>query len=365
VTNDPRLEPQSDLSVLFRSVFNAAPDAMLLVDEKGCVVLVNTKVGVVFGYDDPTDLLGQMVEVLVPQQFRPTHPRRRTGYNHRPLDLLTLSGQRQDGSSFPAEISLAPVPSGSETWSCVTVRDITGRIEAEDEAHRAREAVLATITHELRTPLAVILGYTELVAAMDHVSLVEVHRIAKVIEASAHRELRMVNDLLTLSSFAESDQHLDLDIIDAVALVHGCVDKAAPRAAAAEVSLDMITDSTSLQAGPLLIPGDVLRLSQVFENLIENAIKFTPPGGRVEVSVGPADGFVVVQVQDTGVGVAIGEQRHLFERLFRTRSAIAGQTPGAGLGLAIVHAIVTAHHGTIAVTSVLGEGARFVVTLPQ
>jgi two-component system, OmpR family, phosphate regulon sensor histidine kinase PhoR len=116
---------------------------------------------------------------------------------------------------------------------------------------------------------------------------------------------------------------------------------------------------------PAPIVGDASRLGQVLDNLISNALKFTPSGGRVDVSVAAAADGVVLEVRDTGAGIPAAEQERLFERFYRTAGAQAGAVPGTGLGLSIVRAIVEAHHGRVALESAEGKGSAFRVWLPE
>lgn len=346
---------------LFRATLDAVPDAVVVVDARGVIVTANTQVEAVFGYR-PDELEQQLVEVLVPPRLRADHPRRRSGYTRRPMGLLQLSAVRRDGTEFPAEISLAPLDlGGGATATAATVRDITERIRLEREADRLRDEMLATVTHELRTPLTVIIGYVELLRELDEdVRPAERRRLLEKVAHSAERELTLVNDLLTIATSSLSGLRLDLGDVDLDALVATTV---------AERRRDAARHAVTLVARPsgspdAVVRADAQRLRQVLDNLLGNALKFTPAGGTVTVGVDALGDSVVLTVRDTGPGIAPEERERVFERLYRSPTAIVDAVPGTGLGLAIVRTIVEAHRGTVAVTGEPGEGATFSVQVP-
>jgi len=368
--------PYSD--ALFRGVFEVVPDAVLVVDDGGRIVIANERCREVFGRD-PETLVGRPVDDLVPRRFRPGHRRRRDEYGAapqpRPLGLLRLSALRADGTEFPAEISLASLEADGRRYVATTVRDITvpvrdeqrvrdlvsERSRIESESQRLRDEVIATVSHELRTPLTSIIGYAELLADLDAPDVsARTRRLVAVIERNAQRELKLVDDLLTLAYLDDDRLRLHRAPTDLVELSHRVVDDAVLRAR--ERGLTLSFDRSAPSGRPVL--GDAFRLVQVLENLVTNALKFTPPGGRVEVAVSDGGDHGVVEVRDTGIGVTPEERERVFERLYRAPGAVARQTQGAGLGLAIVRAIVEAHEGSIEVDSEVGVGTVFRVRLP-
>ena len=334
-------------SEVLRATLDAVPDAVIVVGEDGLITAANTQVEPVFGWR-PDELEGQRIEVLVPPRLRTTHPRRRDAYSHRPMGLLQLPAYRRDGVEFPAEISLASVPLGATRLTVATVRDIT--------------ELLATVTHELRTPLTSIIGYAELLDELEHDALSPLGRgMLEKIRANADRELRLVTDLLTLAVGRLDQIRLRLEDVDLLALATEVVTERRRDARRKSVSVHVLGDPATLAP----VRGDRHRLTQVIDNLVGNAVKFTPARGRVDVTVSALADSTVITVADTGAGIAPTEQKKVFERLYRSRSATAEHVPGTGLGLALVHGIVDAHHGSVALSSTPGEGTTVTVQLPQ
>ncbi len=407
-------------AALWRGVVDASPDAVLLVDEEGLIASANSHCLEVFG-THPDELVGKPVEALVPAAVRQHHPRRRASFEGvhggRPMGLLQLAAARADGSEFPAEISLAKVSAEDATYVCATVRDVSSRVleqerfrsllEAAPDAmvivdesaeivlvnrqvvnlfgyepdellgrpietlvperyreghHALREGFLGrpgAVSHELRTPLTSIIGYVELMMDLDDDAIsAPARRMLEVIERNASRELRLVNDLLDLSSIdvttVEEPQRVSLGSV-----ARSCAEGAGVAALTKSVPV-------SVQVPPgLVVEGDPLRLAQVVDNLVVNALKFSPPGTEVVVAGGREAGEVWLEVRDRGTGVSEEELPRIFDRLFRSADAVRDQVPGAGLGLTIARAIVDAHRGRITATSTLGEGTTVRVVLPE
>jgi signal transduction histidine kinase len=225
------------------------------------------------------------------------------------------------------------------------------------EADRLKDEFVALISHDLRTPLTSIMGYLELVLDDDNLSE-EQRGFLNVADRNADRLLRLVNDLLFVARFEAGQLELHPVDLDLAAIVRQSVEESGPRAAAGGVELTCEASAASP------VQADKGRMFQLVENLVSNAIKFTPHGGDVHVSVTPVNGVVRLEVSDSGVGIAPDEQDRLFERFFRASTASEHQIPGTGLGLYITRAIVEAHGGTIAVRSSPGEGSSFCIDLP-
>ena len=236
-------------------------------------------------------------------------------------------------------------------------RQLLRQNERLREADRLKDEFVALISHDLRTPLTSIMGYLELV--LDDDNLTEEQRgFLNVADRNADRLLRLVNDLLFVARFEAGELELRPTELDLAAVVRQSVEESGPRAAAGGVELTCEAGAVSA------VQADKGRMFQLVENLVSNAIKFTPEGGEVRVSVTPVNGVVRLEVADTGIGIASGEQERLFERFFRASTASEHQIPGTGLGLYITRAIVEAHGGSIAVRSDPGEGTSFCVELP-
>lgn len=221
----------------------------------------------------------------------------------------------------------------------------------EDQA-QTRTALLAEIAHELRTPLTILRGNCE--ALVDGVLEPTPQRLGSLHDEVLRLE-GLVADLETLSASESATLRLDRVPVDVALVARDVVALLAGRASAADVGLT--DDLTSAIAA-----ADRARVSQILENLVSNALKFTPPGGAVAVRVAPVEGGASIEVRDTGRGIPPDEVPHVFERHWRGRDA--ADVGGRGIGLAVVSELVAAHGGSIFVTSEPGRGSTFTVTLP-
>jgi signal transduction histidine kinase len=204
-----------------------------------------------------------------------------------------------------------------------------------------------------------VLGYLEAVTDGEAGPLEpEQARLLGVAERNARHLARLVEDVLDVTRADAGRLRIDLVPVELGALVEECVEAARPSAEAGCLTLVLQADA------PPTVMADRRRLSQVVDNLVANAIKFTPAGGRVEVRAAAAAGRAVIEVRDTGIGMSPAEQQRLFERFYRAEGAQARQIRGTGLGLAIAREIVLAHGGTIECHSAAGLGATFRVALP-
>jgi signal transduction histidine kinase len=225
------------------------------------------------------------------------------------------------------------------------------------ESDRLVDEFVALISHELRTPLTSIIGYLEL--TLEDGNLTEEQRgYLDVVDHNADRLLQLVDDLLFVAQLEAGQLEVRPSELDLAAVARKAVAEAQPRAAANGITLTCDADA----AVPL--EADKGRMFRMLDKLVSNAIKFTPAGGEVRVSVSNADGVVRLEVADTGIGIAADDQDRLFERFFRASTVVEQHFPGTGLGLYITRAIVKAHGGSITVCSEPGEGASFSVALP-
>ena len=228
------------------------------------------------------------------------------------------------------------------------------------EADKLKDEFVALISHDLRTPLTSIIGYVELaLEESDQPSLDEERRTyLQVVSRSSERLLRLVDDLLFVARLQAGRLILERSDLDLCVLAEQSAQEARPRAENKDVALEYSGN------GPVMINGDKGRLFQLLDNLISNAIKFTPSGGRIDVRTIANGQSAVLEVSDTGIGLGPDEAELVFERFFRSSRVVAQQTPGTGLGLFIARAIVEAHGGTIGVSPRDGGGAVFHVELP-
>jgi signal transduction histidine kinase len=240
----------------------------------------------------------------------------------------------------------------------------SGRIDRDSAARNAelirlRDEFVAVVSHELRTPLTSIIGYLELLVDDEAGTLTrEQTAYLQIVQRSTNRLVELVGELLLVAEAERGPLALELTQVDLGALAEIAVQAARPAADAREIVL------TLYQRAPGTINGDATRMAQMVDNLISNAIKFTPDGGRVTVRVAREGATVELEVADTGGGIAKIDRERLFDPFFRSREANARAVPGTGLGLTITKAIVDAHHGVIEIEDTPGGGATFRVRLP-
>jgi PAS domain S-box-containing protein len=253
-------------------------------------------------------------------------------------------------------------------------RDVTAQIRAEHtlaqqalelsaqneqlrELDRLKDEFIGLVSHELRTPLTSIIGYIALLRDERSKGLNADH-FAEVIERNAQRLLRLVGDLLFLSRIQAGQLAMELRSTDLAAIAAQAVEERRPEAQQKNIGLVLSSGEVPQFAA------DPTRVAQLLGNLISNAVKFTPEGGQIEVSLGTDGHHAMLAVTDTGIGIPAADRERIFERFFRTAVATRQVIPGTGLGLTITKAIVDAHNGTITVDSQEGRGSTFTVRLP-
>jgi signal transduction histidine kinase len=283
-----------------------------------------------------------------------------------PLRRLTEASAALAEGDLSRRIERAEVRAGSSELTALAIQfnAMADRLEESvatirRDRDRSRD-FLADVSHELRTPIAALLTFNELLterAADDPAARAEFLESSR---AQLERLDWLAQNLLELSKLESGLVLLDLRPEDLRTAVESAVEQATPAARRRNLKLTM-----GLPDGPLRIRHDPPRIGQVLTNLIGNAIKFTPPGGSVTISLGPHPDGARIDVVDTGVGIDAGELPRIFDRFYRGSRANEARGTGSGLGLAIVRSIVDMHRGSIAVDSQLGTGSRFTVILPR
>ena len=375
----------------FRDLLEAAPDAIFEVEHDGTIILLNAAAESMFGYTRE-ELLGQLVEKLVPQAARSRHQQHRAGYAHKPsirpmgagLELLAL---RKDGSMFPVEISLSPIRSVQGHRVIAIVRDMTewNKAKAEinalhlqftislteanrqleirnrevERANRLKSEFLASMSHELRTPLHTIIGFSDLLAEELKGSLNETQkRFVEHIRNDSRHLLELISDTLDLSKIEAGRLTLNKEEFNVSEAIGGWIEKLRPLANQKRQAL------IEHYAAHLRVFADPLRLKEVIYNLVSNAIKFTPDLGTITIEARPAQGQTIFRVTDTGIGIAAAEHDAIFDKFYQLGSTTKGVREGTGLGLAITKNLVEMHGGQICVRSEPGIGSTFEFAIP-
>ena len=377
-------EEQTRMERRFRQLLEAAPDAIVEVSADGRIVLINRIAEEMFGYDRD-ELLGQSVDLLVPDTIRPQHYRHRDSYlehpRTRPMGTgLDLHARRSDGSLFPVEISLSPIQTEGGTHVTAVIRDVTERKRAETEvrrlqmqytgelearnreierANRLKSEFLASMSHELRTPLHTIIGFAELLKEGHDGDLSDGQkRFVEHIHRDSEHLLDLINDVLDLSKIEAGQLTLKREVYALARSIGEALDAIRPGAAQKGIRIEESGDPDAL------VDADPLRVKEMLYNLLSNAVKFTPEGGKVWVATATDAGFVRVTVGDTGIGIPTEEQENIFDKFYQVGNTTRGVREGTGLGLSITKELVQMHGGWIELESRPGEGSRFTFTLP-
>jgi signal transduction histidine kinase len=225
-------------------------------------------------------------------------------------------------------------------------------------AARLKDEFVATVSHELRTPLTSIVGYVDILLEDLEDLPAEATPFLETVQRNARRLHRLVDDLLS-DALKLGRAELHLDRVSLALLVRASAVEAEKSARVAGLHLE-----TNIDGDPLEVSGDSERLAQVFDNLFNNAIKFTPSGGRVAGEVKRDGNEAVVRISDTGRGIPPEEVEDVFVKFFRSPGVQLDAIPGTGIGLAISKTIVEAHGGSIGLTSEVGVGTTLEVRLP-
>jgi PAS domain S-box-containing protein len=343
-----------------QQVIETTHEAYVAMDEGGVITAWNREAEKLFGWPE-REAVGRTVEqTLVPERLRTVHRQGldrylRTGEGPVLDERLELPALRRDGDEVQVELTISALGEDGRRSFHAFLHDISERQAAEE----LKSQFFALVSHELRTPLTSIVGYVEMVDEIEgsHLSP-EGREYMGIIKRSAEKLDRLVQDLLLVAQVEAGSFGVELRPVDAVPVVRDCVESSRPVAEEAGILV-----SYDAEEAPRLM-ADSSRLGQVIDNLVSNAIKFTPEGGTVAVRVQKQGDRCAIEVSDNGVGIGPDDLEHLFDRFYRAQQTRKGHYSGAGLGLAISKAIVDAHEGEIEVTSEPGQGSTFRVLLP-
>ncbi|WP_022927934.1 ATP-binding protein [Patulibacter americanus] len=347
------------LGVVNAAVLDATSFGVAMFDRKGDVILANRRLREYWGvlgmsFDDTVgDRVTRMIKLAVDRE-KATADLRRAEPD--PSVRVSVELYEPDVQRwFWARTDPVFGEGGELLGRIVTIRETT----AEHEIQRMRDEFVATVTHELRTPLSSVVAAVDLLEDETEDPTPGQQHWTGMIRRNVDRLLRLVDDLLTVAR-AESGQFtLHPEACDLATI-------AADAVASARAGAETKGVRVESEVAPAPIRADVTRIAQAVDNLLANAVKFTPAGGVVRVRVEPrrGTGIVVLEVADSGIGIPPEDRDHLFERFYRAPAATEGAIPGTGLGLTITKAIVDAHGGSIRVEDGIDGGTTFVVELP-
>ena len=341
------------------AVIESSTDGIYTLDLAGRCTLVNSAAAAILGYE-AGEMLGRNMHDLMHHHYpdgRPFPeaecPLYRAVHEGIPIRLDGTTMWRRDGTTFPADSSAAPLfVDGHITGAVVSFRDVTERVAAT----RAREEVLAIVSHDLRNPVHTILMATSLLRdlPLDDVDLTR--QKVEIIERAARRADRLISDLMDITRIANGKMLLESQEFGAAEAL-----AEAAQLAAAEAQRKGITITVVPLEWPLTADADRHRVLQALDNLISNAVKFTPNNGQVTLATASVPEGIVFEVRDTGPGIPAAEQANMFRPFWQARRV---DRRGVGLGLSIVKGIVDAHGGRIEIESDGTSGTTIRFTVP-
>jgi PAS domain S-box-containing protein len=361
----------------YSNVLESTPDAIVMANASGRIVLATSRAYAMFGYEKG-QLLGQPLENLMPMRFRAPHARHRERFLTKPQPRTmgagrALFGLRKDGQEFPIEVSLSPIVTAEGMLIMGAIRDITERKRIEQalheknmelaQANKAKDRFLASMSHELRTPLNAILGFTgTMLMRLPGPLTEEQERQLRTVQTSARQLLALINELLDLTSIASGKVELQMQPLGCHALLADLLEEFRPQAQRKGLALDYIAPDRDLR-----VCSDRRVLLQVLGHLVGNAIKFTEHG-TVQVILARREirgrGCATIGVSDTGAGISAEQQPRLFQAFSQGDGGEGRQSEGAGLGLHLCQKLAQLLGGEIQFESRSGEGSVFTLAVP-
>jgi len=360
----------------FRGLLESAPDAMVIVNGKSQIVLVNSQTEELFGYQRQ-DLIGRSADILLAERFRTSHLDHGSGYFTEPgaqgvdpeLDLYALS---KNGHEFPVEIRLSPFRTEEGVLVSSSIRDITDRKRFEktlqeknielEKASRAKDQFLAGMSHELRTPLNAIIGFTgTLLMRLPGPLTPDQEKQLRTVQTSGRHLLSLINDLLDLAKIESGKVELRRELVNATGVLHELASYLQPMAESKHVVVSIHAPSEEL-----LVRTDRRALHQILLNLANNAVKFTDAGSvQLQMQQKMLEGGAVVEfaVADTGVGIRPEDQDRLFQAFSQVNGSSDRCYQGTGLGLHLSQKLAELLSGQITFESEFGKGSTFRLTL--
>jgi PAS domain S-box-containing protein len=357
-----------------RSVLDNVIDGVITINERCEIDSFNPAAARIFGYL-ASEVIGQNVKMLMPEPYHGEHDGYVGNYLRSGQAKIIgigreVVGQRKDGTTFPMDLAVSEFQLGGRRFFTGIVRDITERKRLEQElrqrlaelaeADRRKDVFLATLAHELRNPLAPIVNAVQILDQAN-VSLDDLQWARGVIGRQVDQLVHLIDDLLDIARITRGKVELRKTEVDLATVVESAVESSRPWVDRARNTL-----TVTFPPEPIRLHADPTRLAQILLNLLNNAAKFTPPGGDIHLDVEKdADAAVLIRVRDNGIGIPGDMLHRVFEMFTQVDSPLEYSQGGLGIGLSLVRGLIELHGGTVeAHSDGPGKGSEFVVRLP-
>lgn len=339
----------------YTAIVASSDDAIVSKTLDGTIISWNKAAERMFGYT-AEEAIGQHITLIIPPELHQEEVdiirKLRRGMH---IDHSETVRMRKDGTKIDVSLSISPVKDrmGNIIGAAKIARDITDRLELE----RRKDEFISTASHELKTPLTTLKGFTDLLLRkLKRQGMQEEVPILTRMDGQIKRLTRLVDELLDASKVQAGQLDYEEGPVDLAALLQETVEILQPHYPTHTLIIRETTHA--------MVMGDKDRLGQVLTNLISNAIKYSPQANQVDLAITTSDKTAAFRIRDDGVGISKDHQKHIFDRFYRGHNAHSKAFPGLGMGLYIAHEIVKRHGGEITVESEEGKGSTFIVSLP-
>ena len=350
---DKTIHEVESKNIQLKSIVKSISHGILAIDIEGNVLLINKEAKEMIKADLSTKVEGRNINVVIKDKDILREISKFIGSNKSNMNQIT------NKDDIVYNIKLDPVYLQSSKnviiGSIINIEDITERVRLEN----MRSDFVANVTHELKTPLTSISGFVETLRINDNIDISTRNRFLGIIETESDRLKRLIDDILLLS-FIENKEQECFEDIDIYSVFKEVYELTYTSAKVKDIDIEY-----NFEHENMIIKSNRDYIKQIFLNLVDNAIKYTPNGGIVTTKVRYDDNYILIKVIDNGIGISKEDKTRIFERFYRVDKARSRDVGGTGLGLAIVKHIVKSLHGTIDVESELNIGTKFIVKIPK
>ncbi len=338
------------------AILRSMVEGVAVIDAHERLVFCNRAFSEILNIDSKSSEGRPLIEVVRNSELTGLIRKALDGEEGLQSDIVTGIVLQQSFSVTAAPVkALEPFPSQKPSGAVVVLHDVTELRRLE----RVRQDFVANVSHEFKTPLTAIQGFAETLLGGALEDPKNNRRFLEIMRDHANRLARLTDDLLKLARIEAGKLELEFSPVGVIEFIERCAETALMKASRKQITLDI-----EIPPGLPPVRGDASLLRDVLQNLVDNAIQYTPPGGRIRVSARVNSKEMVIEVADTGIGIPLIDQERIFERFYRVDAARSREAGGTGLGLSIAKHIIDAHDGRLWVESTVGEGSRFSFSIP-